>query len=182
MSSINLKLASTESELIQIKKLQNQNLRENLSINKSIEEGFLTAKYTLSYLKEINQKSPAIILKQKRVIGYALAVTAGVAKNHLLLNSLFTIFNKQIYNNQLIGDQSYIVVGQLCIDENYRGMGYVEKLYSLFRETYSSYRYCITAIDSKNNRSKKAHERCGFKKIGNLKLNKSPGDIVIWEW
>jgi len=49
MSSINLKLASTESELIQIKKLQNQNLRENLSINKSIEEGFLTAKYTLSY-------------------------------------------------------------------------------------------------------------------------------------
>ena len=134
MSSINLKLASTESELIQIKKLQNQNLRENLSINKSIEEGFLTAKYTLSYLKEINQKSPAIILKQKRVIGYALAVTPGVAKNHLLLNSLFTIFNKQIYNNQLIGDQSYIVVGQLCIDENYRGMGYVEKLYSLFRE------------------------------------------------
>ena len=100
MSSINLKLASTESELIQIKKLQNQNLRENLSINKSIEEGFLTAKYTLSYLKEINQKSPAIILKQKRVIGYALAVTPGVAKNHLLLNSLFTIFNKQIYNNQ----------------------------------------------------------------------------------
>ena len=106
MSSINLKLASTESELIQIKKLQNQNLRENLSIKESIEEGFLTAKYTLSYLKEINQKSPAIILKQKRVVGYALAVTFGVAKNHPLLNSLFTIFNNQIYNNQLIGNQS----------------------------------------------------------------------------
>lgn len=182
VDSINLKLASTEVELIEIKKLQNQNLKGNLSPEKIFEEGFLTADYTLSYLKEINQKNKAIILKKKKVIGYALAITAEVAKNHTLLSNLFTHFNNQVYKNKLLGEQSYIVVGQLCIDEKYRGMGYVEKIYSLFRETYSNYRYCVTAIDSKNKRSKLAHQRCGFKKIGDLKLNESPGDIIIWEW
>ena len=34
MDSINLKLASTEVELIEIKKLQNQNLKSNLSPEK----------------------------------------------------------------------------------------------------------------------------------------------------
>ena len=182
MDSIDLKLASTEVELIEIKKLQNQNLKRNLSPEKIFEEGFLTADYTLSYLKEINQKNKAIILKKKKVIGYALAITAEVAKNHTLLSNLFTHFNNQVYKNKLLGEQSYIVVGQLCIDEKYRGMGYVEKIYSLFRETYLNYRYCVTAIDSSNNRSIQAHERCGFKKIGDLKLNESPGDIIIWEW
>ena len=71
MDSINLKLASTEVELIEIKKLQNLNLKRNLSPEKIFEEGFLTADYTLSYLKEINQKNKAIILKKKKVIGYA---------------------------------------------------------------------------------------------------------------
>jgi len=66
VDSIDLKLASTEVELIEIKKLQTQNLKQNLSSEKIFEEGFLTADYTLSYLKEINKRNPAIILKQKK--------------------------------------------------------------------------------------------------------------------
>jgi len=91
VDSINLKLASTEVELIEIKKLQNQNLKGNLSPEKIFEEGFLTADYTLSYLKEINQKNKAIILKKKK--SYWLCTSyycRGRKKSYFIKQSIYS--------------------------------------------------------------------------------------------
>ena len=64
MNPVKIKLASTESELIEIKNLQRINLKGNLSSDEKKTEGFLTAEYSLSFLKKINQDSPAIIVKK----------------------------------------------------------------------------------------------------------------------
>ena len=111
----------------------------------------------------------------------------GYKQNHLntqqnkLLNHLINEFDSQIYNDNKLSDENYIVVGQLCLDKEYRGMGYVEKMYSLFRKTYISHSYCLTAVDLKNKRSSAIHKKCGFVRIGQLMLDKNPGEIIFWD-
>lgn len=182
MDSTNLKLAVSDAELNQIIELQKENLKDNLSTKEMELQGFVTAKYTLSYLKEINILSPAVILKTTKVVGYAIAVTREHGQKHALLKELFKQFDKQTYKGKLLAEENYIVVGQLCIDKNHRGKGNVDKIYSFFKTSYPTYRFCITAVDSENSRSMVVHLRCGFKKIGSLTLRQRPGDIIIWDW
>lgn len=181
MDSTNLKLADSESELNEIIVLQKENLKDNLSTKEKESQGFLTAKYSLSYLKEINNLSPAVILKTTKVVGYAIAVTRRHGQKHALLNELFRYFDKQTYKGKFLAEENYIVVGQLCVDKKHRGKGNVDKMYSFFKTSYPTYRYCVTAIDSQNYRSMAVHQRCGFKKIGSLTLYQRPGDIIIWD-
>ena len=182
MGSVKVGLASTESDLVGIKNLQTKNLKTNLSSEEKKAEGFLTAEYSMSYLKRINQKSPAVILKKEKVVGYALAVTKDLSKEHEMLNQLFLKFEKQKYKNILLSSESYIVVAQLCVDKSYRGMGLVEKMYSFFKNKYFDYKYCVTAVDNKNLRSSKIHKKCGFLKIGEVLIGNSPGEIILWDW
>tara|TARA_B100000963_G_scaffold349578_1_gene358805 strand:- start:22 stop:582 length:561 start_codon:yes stop_codon:yes gene_type:complete len=182
MIPIKIKLASTESELIEIKNLQRTNLKGNLSESEKKSEGFLTAEYSLSFLKKINQDSPAIIVKNDKVVGYALAVSKKIGKQNELLNHLINEFDNQKYKDINLANENYIVVGQLCLDKSIRGMGYVEKMYSEFKKTYKKYSYCITAVDLKNKRSIAIHKKCGFVSIGKLMLNDNPGDIILWDW
>ncbi|PWH10610.1 N-acetyltransferase [Bacteroidetes bacterium SCGC AAA795-G10] len=181
MNPIKIKLASTESELFEIKNLQRINLKGNLSESEKKSEGFLTAEYTLSFLKKINQDSPAIIVKKDKVVGYALAVSKKIGKQNELLNHLINEFDKQKYKDINLVNENYIVVGQLCLDKSIRGMGYVEKIYSQFKETYKNYRYCLTAVDLENKRSSAIHKKCGFLRIGQLMLNENPGEIILWD-
>ena len=182
MKSVKISLASTDFDLIGIKNLQTENLKTNLTAEEKKNEGFLTAEYTITYLKKINKKSPAVILKKENVVGYALAVTKKLSEEHEVLNQLVAKFEKQKYKNNLLASKSYIVVAQLCVDKNFRGMGFVEKMYSFFKKNYSDYQYFVTAVDNKNLRSSKIHKKCGFIKIGEVLIGNSPGEIILWDW
>ena len=182
MKSVKISLASSDIDLIGIKNLQTKNLKTNLSSKEKKAEGFLTAEYTMEYLKKINQKSPAVILKKGNVVGYALAITKELCKEHEVLSQLAVKFEKQKYKNALLGTESYIVVAQLCVDKKFRGMGFVEKMYSFFKEKYYNYQYCVTAVDNKNLRSSSIHKKCGFTKIGEVLIGNSPGEIILWNW
>ena len=182
MGSAKISLASTDFDLVGIKNLQTKNLKTNLSSEEKKVEGFLTAEYTMSYLKEINQKSPAVILKKEKVVGYALAVTKELSKEHEVLNQLVIKFEKQKYKDTFLVSENYIVVAQLCVDKSFRGMGFVEKMYSFFKSKYFDYKYCVTAVDNKNLRSSKIHKKCGFVKIGEVLIGNSPGEIILWDW
>ena len=182
MGSVKVSLASTDFDLVGIKNLQTKNLKSNLSSEEKKTEGFLTAEYTMSYLKRINQISPAVILKKGNVVGYALAVTKDLSKEHEMLNQLLVKFEKQKYKKTLLASESYIVVAQLCVDKSYRGMGLVEKMYSFFKKKYFDFKYCVTAVDNKNLRSSNIHKKCGFVKIGEVLIGNSPGEIILWDW
>ena len=182
MGSVKISLASTDFDLVGIKNLQTRNLKTNLSSEEKKAEGFLTAEYTMSYLKEINQNSPAIILKKEKVVGYALAVTKELSKEHEVLNQLVVKFEKQKYKKTLLSSERYIVVAQLCLDKSYRGMGLVEKMYSFFKKKYFDFKYCVTAVDNENLRSSNIHKKCGFVKIGEVSIGNSPGEIILCDW
>jgi hypothetical protein len=87
---VELTRVSSPGELIGIRDLQALNLKQNITAEEAIEQGFLTAAYTIEYLQEMNSVSPSIIAKVgDKVVGYALIATKDIRKGHDLIEGLF---------------------------------------------------------------------------------------------
>ena len=54
-------LATTDREIQEIRDLQEVNLKDNVTANNRLSDGFLTAKYELDFLKAMNDLTPAIL-------------------------------------------------------------------------------------------------------------------------
>jgi len=60
-------------------------------------------------------------------------------------------------------EESFIVMGQICIDKEFRGQGIFRGLYSAMKEAVSeNFNYIITEVDATNLRSLNAHYAVGF--------------------
>jgi hypothetical protein len=67
---IELTRVSSPSEIMGIRDLQALNLKQNITAEEAIDQGFLTAAYTINYLQEMNAASPSIIAKDgNKVVG-----------------------------------------------------------------------------------------------------------------
>ena len=181
---INIKRVTTHSELEGIKKLQQENLRKNLSDQESISQGFVTAEYTLAFLEKMHKESPSIIAKTgDQVVGYALVSVKSLRHEHDLLADLFNSIDQIKYHDQLLKEAHYVVVGQLCIAKDYRGLGLVPRIYQCFRQSlYTEFDYCITDVAKDNPRSLKAHLKSGFQVIESINYGGLGWDIVLWDW
>lgn len=175
---------SIPGEIINIRDLQALNLKQNITAEEAIEQGFLTAAYTIEYLEEMNAASPSIIAKDgDKVVGYALVATKDIRKGHDLIEGLFDAIDACEYNGQLLKDVNYVVVGQLCVAKEYRGQDLVQKLYGHFRDCLSSeFTYLVTDVAKANVRSLKAHKKRGFQVINELTYGGFGWDIVLWDW
>lgn len=172
------------SELQGILDLQEANLRVNIDADTAASQGFLTAKYTMAYLEAMHAASPSIIAKDgDRVVGYALVATKEVRDGHDLMADLFNVIDTKTYKGQLLKEVNYVVVGQLCVGEGYRGQGLVKRLYDHYRDCLSdTYTYLITDVAQANIRSLKAHKNAGFIVIDTLMYVGIGWDIVLWDW
>lgn len=182
--SLIVKRVETKSELEGIRNLQAANLRVNIDEDTAASQGFLTAKYSLEYLQEMHAASPSIVaLDGDRVVGYALVATKEVRDGHDLVADLFNVIDTKTYKGQLLKEVNYVVVGQLCVGEGYRGQGLVKRLYDHFRDCLSSqYEYLITDVAQANTRSLNAHKKSGFQVIDTLVYAGIGWDIVLWDW
>lgn len=181
---IEITRVSSPSEIIGIRDLQALNLKQNISAEEAIDQGFLTAAYTLDYLQEMNSICPSIIAKDNdKVVGYALVATKDIRNGHDLLKDLFDAIDKSKYKGILLRDVNYVVVGQLCVAKEYRGQDLVQKLYGHFKDSLSKeFTYLVTDIAQANARSLKAHQKRGFQVINELMYGGFGWDIVLWDW
>ncbi len=178
---IEIKLVSSEDEIIQIKNLQEKNLRRHLTDEEAASQGFLTASYTLEYLKEMNAVFPSVVAKDQDVVaGYAMITTKEVRTGHDLLKDLFENIDRCTYEGKLLRDADYVVVGQLCVGKEYRGLNLVKRMYDYFADAVKDqYDYMATDVDCDNRRSLKAHAKAGFEVIDSLVYGGKKWDIVI---
>jgi hypothetical protein len=179
-----IKRVSEYPELEGIKKLQQDNLKINLTDQEAASEGFVTAEYTLDFLKKMHSESPSVIAKDgDRIAGYALVAVKAIRHEHELLGDLFNTIDKIIYGDQLLKDSRYVVVGQLCVSREYRGLGLVPQMYQYFKNSLCpQFDYCITDVAQDNPRSLKAHLKTGFRVIDTLRYGGLGWDIVLWDW
>lgn len=179
-----VKRANTIAELEGIKTLQDKNLRHILSKEEADSQGFLTAEYTLDFLKMMHYVCPSIIAKDgDKVVGYALVAVKSIRHQHDLLADLFNKIDEVTFNGDLLANINYVVVGQLCVAKEYRSQGLAQKMYNYFKECLSmEFDYLITDVAQDNPRSLKAHLSTGFKVVDTLTYGGISWDIVLWDW
>lgn len=182
---IKITTSSTEKDLLEILDLQKRNLSSGLSVEEKVNQGFVTVAHHLDDLKKMQYYEPNIIAKDdEKVIAYILAMTKKSKADIPVLVSMFDGFNHIEYNGKAIADYKYLVVGQVCIDKNYRGQGLFDKCYQVYKQQFESfYEFAITEVATVNLRSMNAHKRVGFKEIKKTKdSNGLEWSIVIWDW
>ncbi len=184
--AIRITLARKKTELKQIIELQKKNHLEAVSEHTAQDQGFVTAVHTYDVLEAMNSAAASVIAKDgTRVVGYALTMKREFANDVPALTELFERQDNAIHHGQRLGDQQYLVMGQVCVAEEARGKKVVDRMYKYMRSCYSlHYPYLVTAIDARNARSIRVHERIGFKLLDRFIGEESGKDwmLVIWDW
>ncbi len=168
--------AKTLSDLRQVLELQKNNLREALTPEERIKEGFVTLRYTLEQLAEMKSYCPQFIaLEKDLVIGYALCLHPELKKLVPQLEGLF-----QALTDVGFPTTDYRVMGQICIRKGYKGKGHFSALYTRLMDSVKPLPL-ITEISIKNERSLHAHYKLGFRKMVSRLEAGNTWEVVIWE-
>ncbi|PKH49753.1 N-acetyltransferase [Tenacibaculum sp. Bg11-29] len=175
---IEFKTTETLLELKQILALQAKNTPINLTEIDKKEQGFVTVQHDLAMLRNMHElHSHSIATHNDNVIGYALSMSKKFRGEIPVLTPMFTEIDISIKSNS-----NYIIMGQVCIDKNYRGKGIFRGLYTKMKDTFKSKHDCIiTKIDTLNTRSIKAHKAIGFKELVRYNFNNQTWVVVYMD-
>jgi ribosomal protein S18 acetylase RimI-like enzyme len=181
---ITLGKVESNNDLLQIRQLNQNNLKKNLTEEDKLEHGFLTLDYNLDLLKSVNKIEKSIVARDNElVIGYAIVINKSVYGLHNLFDDLIDRLNLLTFNSKKLKNIEYALVGQLCVQKEYRGMGVVKKIYDFYKKEYSKkYQYLVTDVDEKNKRSLSAHLKIGFQIIDSFYWGESDWNIILWDW
>lgn len=179
--------AESEKDLEGIIALQKKNLPTNLTAEEIVSQGFVTVIHNRQDLEKMNAIEQHIICKDEehdKVVAYLLCMTAASKKDIPVLVPMFEIFDEIFYFGKRVSDYNYMVVGQVCVDKNYRGQGVLDYCYQLYRQSFKDkYDFAITEIACSNTRSLNAHKRIGFTEIHHYTSSVPElWSIVAWKW
>ena len=179
MTSIIYKRAATLNELEQIRSLQLNNSSQNITTEEKLREGFVTVQHTVALLEQMNTACAHIIAKEEeKVVGFALVMLSSFRNEIPVLIPMF-----ERIDSLLPSDESYVIMGQVCVDKNYRKQGIFRGLYDFYRtQLQHEFDYLITEVAEINQRSMKAHESIGFKTIESYEEEGVIWNIMLWDW
>ncbi len=172
-------LTTTTKELKEILALQQKNLPVNISTSEITEQGFVSAQHTLELLTKMHDAHPHIIAKHNdKVVGYALCMLQEFRNDIPLLTPMFKLSDSAI--KELDENLNYLVMGQVCVDKEYRKRGIFRALYNYMKENISKeYTAIITEVDLKNTRSVNAHKAVGFEVLKEYTSNHQNWQLVL---
>jgi len=176
--------ASSQDDIQQILQLQWINLPKNISDQEAKEQGFVTVHHDEAILSAMNEKFQHVIAKHEgKVVGYTLVMLPEFGDKVPVLTSMFEKINQLSYNKNPLKNTPYFVMGQVCVDKDYRGQGVFAGLYQKMKEEMSPHFDCIiTEIATRNTRSMRAHEKVGFETIHVFSTPDEEWAIVAWDW
>ena len=177
-------LVSTTEELQQILQLQKENHIRHIGETDMQSQGFVTMRHTLGILQQMHNLAPSVIIKDSnKVVAYALTMLRECRQLMRDLEPLFTLVDVLSWNNKLLTDYRFYVMGQICVAKEYRGRGLFDELYHHHKKIYQQqFDLFLTEISTRNQRSVRAHKRVGFKTICTHRDNLDEWDVVCWDW
>ncbi|MCB0523068.1 MAG: hypothetical protein R3A50_06090 [Saprospiraceae bacterium] len=167
---------SSQKDISQILDLQAKNLEKSLNEELALAEGFVTVEHAPDVLWRMNLQKPSIIAKyEDNVIAYALIMPRTFVSEVPILKPMFDILYTLKWRNAALGEnEKWFVMGQVCIERNFRGCGVFDGLYTSMADVWASeYDFTVTEVAERNTRSVQAHKRVGFKTIYKYKDNLS---------
>ena len=179
MKTVLYKRASTLDELEQIRTLQLQNSSQNITSEEKLQEGFVTVQHTVALLEQMNTACAHIIAKdEEKVVGFALVMLSSFRNEIEVLIPMFERIDSLIPTGK-----SYVIMGQVCVDKNYRKQGIFRGLYDFYRtQLQQEFDFLITEVANVNLRSMSAHEAIGFKAIDSYEEDGIIWNIMLWDW
>ncbi len=182
---IKLTLARKDYQLKQILQLQKANLIESIDADTASSQGFVTATHDLTLLKAMAATAaPVIAIRERTVLGYCLAMDRSFSTDVSALTFLIDRMDGAMHRGAMLGESAYLVMGQICVAEEARGKKLPDRMYKYLRACYHlRYTYCVTAVDARNTRSFRVHERIGFDVLD--RFTSADGRdwiLLIWNW
>lgn len=180
-------IVSSDREIDQILELQAANHLSVIDDDTMRRQGFVTVKHERSVLVAMNAAAPSAIAKDGHTLaGYCLAMPPSFRHDIPILKPMFDMIDQTIWQDIRLGDNPrWMIMGQVCVAEAYRGQGVFEGMYHALRDAYrDQYDLLITEISERNTRSLRAHAKVGFQ---DLLVYPDPAidetwRLVVWEW
>ncbi|MDF1697361.1 MAG: GNAT family N-acetyltransferase [Saprospiraceae bacterium] len=181
---VHIKRVESKKELEGILQLQRKNIKENLTQTTMEKDGFVTLKHDFDLLDKMNAFEPHVIaVDNGKVIGYALVMVQQLKDEIPILIPMFDRLNEITYDGKIIGNSRFYIMGQVCIDSEYRGQGIFRKLYAKHRtDLMNDYDYCVTEVASRNTRSIVAHQKIGFHTIHSFTDEEDSWEIILLDF
>lgn len=181
-----LKVTTVENlkDLEAILRLQRANLKTNIDPQEMESQGFVTMQFSLPMLQGLHGLCPSVVIKNDEVVvAYALMVKLEGRKLYPSLESMFVNFEGMSWKGKPFYDYQFYIMGQICIDKDWRGKGLFGMLYHHHRELFSKdFDFVITEVSTSNTRSLRAHEKLGFQTVLLHKDELDEWAMVLWDW
>lgn len=155
-----------EEDLADILRLQQENLGQNISEAEKEKQGFVSLETPEKLLREIlDQEGITVARINGKVVGYLMPMSVEQCKQALLLHPFIEKFETVKFENKPLNEYRYCILGQVCVDKQYRGKGILEKLYEELKSRLAKkYDIGISEIGANNPRSLHVHlDKLGFK-------------------
>ena len=181
---ITLTTVTTIEELEEILVLQQCNLQQNIDATEVQTQGFVTMIHDIDVLQKMHSLAPSIIAKDHgKVIGYALVMLRECSELVPGLEPMFKSFANLQYEGKSLNEYRFYVMGQICIDKQYRRTGVFDQLYQKHKEIYSGqFDFIVTEVATRNQRSLRAHERVGFETLEIYRDDLDEWAVILWNW
>lgn len=175
--------AATEQHFAQILHLQQQNLVRALSAEQQAQQGFVFAEHTMPLLQRMAAHLPQVIaVSDGHVIGYNLAMPVAMKHELPSLAPMFTAFERSQYKGRPLATYHFMVGGQVCVEQAFRGQGLLRRLYHETRNRLpAGYQLCVTEVAARNRRSLQAHQQMGFEVASTYHDSTELWKVVVWD-
>ena len=181
---VSLTTVTTAEELEEILALQQRNLQQNIDPAEMQTQGFVTLIHDIDVLQKMHSLSPSIVAKENgKVIGYALVMLRECRELVPGLEPMFKNFDSLPYKGRALNEYRFYVMGQVCIEKQYRRTGLFDQLYQKHKEIYSGqFDFVVTEVATRNQRSLRAHERVGFETLHIHRDDLDEWAVILWNW
>ncbi|KAJ3320117.1 hypothetical protein HDV06_005682 [Boothiomyces sp. JEL0866] len=179
MTNITVQLALAH-HLPQILYLSKINNKKNLSPDE-LSGGFTTAEYQLEFLQQLQKETPPVVaLQDDKVVGYIIVCSKDLSGGHPYLVEFVDKIERKDYMD--FTKVKYLLVAQVCVAKESRGKGLLSKMYTVMQDQYQDFDCAIADVDLKNEPSKKAHYKSGWKVFGQEVYGGIPCEFIIKEF
>lgn len=172
----------SEADLIPIKIIQSENLRDNLTPDQ-LKDGYLSIAFSENEFREFHRDLGVVVAKARgQVIGYCCVSSAAFNAQFPILDQI--VANLSTYSvpgtEQRPTEATTCFYGPACIALPFRGQNILTHLFShgLKLSKDAGYRFCFSFISAENRRSLKAHLKLPFHSVGNVAYNKNEYIVI----
>ena len=165
--TLTYRLSSGIPDLMAILDLQRRSLPGVQPKHLEEKDGFVTVEHDIELLQKIDGGlGHTIATWEDKIIGYALTMLPTYGNDAEVLRPMFEEIGKLSIEGGPLNESSFLVMGQVCIDSDFRGQGVFRQMYEFMKTQFSGqFDFIITEIDVRNTRSLSAHLAIGFKNI-----------------